>query len=94
MVHAAGHRFGTIVWETHAGMDEAIQFVATCDDLDWAIQLAESVCSSGEQWAVVDLETMGVAARGEHEDDARSRHPAAQASLASALHRHSRFYRR
>ncbi len=75
MDDAAGRRFGAIVWNSSAARDDAIQFVAACDGLDWAIQMAQTVCSSGEQWAVVDLMTMGIAARGGPEHQAPSRHP-------------------
>ena len=49
--------------ETSADIDEASSFIANCDDLDWAVEMAERICSDGE-WAVVDLITMGLAARG------------------------------
>lgn len=73
---SAGHRFGVIVSETSADIKEASSFIATCDDLDWANEMAERICSDGEQWAVVDLITMGLAARGTHDPGSWLWHPA------------------
>jgi len=56
--------FGAICWTPLLGLDEAITMVRGLDDRDEAISLASSRCGSGECWAVVDLASMRVVARG------------------------------
>lgn len=76
MVQTAGYPFGVLVWDTSADIEETTKFVIACDELDWAIEMAECICSHGEQWAVIDLATMGIAARGENQSRGRPWHPA------------------
>jgi hypothetical protein len=45
-------------------IDDAIQLVRAFDDHDEAIACASNACGFAEQWAVVDLTSMTVTARG------------------------------
>jgi hypothetical protein len=57
-------RFGAILWQAAADIDNAIKLVQAFDDPDDAVHLLTTSCAEGEQWAVVDLRTMGVVAAG------------------------------
>jgi hypothetical protein len=59
-----GRRYGAILWEASADLDHAIRTVKTFDNPDDAIRLVAPTCEDGERWAVVDLQTMDVVAKG------------------------------
>jgi hypothetical protein len=58
------HRFGGILWEMSADIDDAICLAKGFDNPDDAIQLLGSNCEDGQRWAVVDLASMRVVASG------------------------------
>jgi hypothetical protein len=64
MRNIARRRYGAILWRASVDMDEAIRIVKRFDDPQAAIRLLADRCAAGEQWAVVDLSTMGVVATG------------------------------
>jgi hypothetical protein len=45
-------------------MEDAIRLARTFDDPDPAVRFLAASCVAGEQWAVVDLSTMGVVGTG------------------------------
>jgi hypothetical protein len=57
-------RYGAILWQASADIDDAIRLVKTFDDPDTAAFLLATNCAEDEQWAMVDLRTMGVIAAG------------------------------
>ena len=63
-----GPRYGAIVWEATADLDDAIRAVQTFDDPQDAIRQMVPTCQDGERWAVIDLTVMRVVAKG-------ARHP-------------------
>jgi hypothetical protein len=57
-------RYGGIVWEHAAELDDSISFVRTFDNPNDAIRQLVPRCGRGQRWAVVDLNTMGIVATG------------------------------
>ena len=56
--------FGAACCRADAVIDDAIQMVRAFDDRDEAVACASTACGVAEQWAVVDLTSMTVTARG------------------------------
>jgi hypothetical protein len=59
-----GPRYGAILWEASADLDNAVRVVKTFDNPQDAIRLVAPECKDGERWAVVDLTIMRVVAKG------------------------------
>ena len=59
-----GPRYGAILWEASADIDNAIRLVKTFHDPQDAILVVAPTCQDGERWAVVDLTLMRVVAKG------------------------------
>ncbi|MBV9661473.1 MAG: hypothetical protein JO337_09975 [Acidimicrobiales bacterium] len=55
-------RFGAILWEASANMDDAIRMVEAFADPDSAISRLTTVCSPGQKWAVVEIPGMRIVA--------------------------------
>jgi hypothetical protein len=57
-------RYGAILWEAAASIDDAIRYVQSFDHPDDAIHCLVDTCEAGQRWAVVDLRTMRAVATG------------------------------
>ena len=63
VIRETAHPYGAIRWDDMAEGHDCITAVQAFDDLDDALGFATS-SHDGEFWAVVDLRTMSVIARG------------------------------
>lgn len=55
-------RFGAILWEATADIDDAIRVVESFEDANAAVARVANECSSGETWAVVEIPSMRIVA--------------------------------
>ncbi len=61
---AAPRRYGAILWDVAAEIDDAITFVRIFEDPNEAIRMLSVTCVPGQRWAVVDLGSKVVVAEG------------------------------
>jgi hypothetical protein len=59
-----GPRYGAILWDVAADLNDAIRLVKGVADPMDAIRLVAASCQDGQRWAVVDLQRMTVVAEG------------------------------
>jgi hypothetical protein len=64
MEQSTVRRYGGIVWEHAAELDDSIIFVETFDNPNDAIRQVVPRCRGGERWAVIDLNSLGIVATG------------------------------
>jgi hypothetical protein len=64
VTNRAGLRYGAILWDAVADIDAAIRVVKRFDNPQEAVRLVAPCCAVGQKWAVVDLISMRVVAKG------------------------------